>query len=75
MSADTLREKAPLPGVDYGSIMHIVLSDGLRVGIMSLMATVRAPVLKYRGVSSQQGPQGLREARTGGGCTVRPRPS
>lgn len=55
MSADTLREKALLPGVDYGSIMHTVLSDGLRVGIKSLMATVRGPGLKCRGVSSQQG--------------------
>lgn len=35
--------------------MHIVLSDGLRVGIKSLMATVRGPGLKYRGFSSQQG--------------------
>lgn len=35
--------------------MHIVLSDGLRVGIKSLMATVRGPGLKYTGVSSQQG--------------------
>jgi len=35
--------------------MHTVLSDGLRVGIKSLMATVRGPRLKYRGVSSQQG--------------------
>lgn len=35
--------------------MPIVLSDGLRVGIKSLMATVRGPGLKYRGVSSQQG--------------------
>lgn len=35
--------------------MHIVLSDGLRVGIKSLMATVRGPGLKYCGVSSQQG--------------------
>lgn len=35
--------------------MHTVLSDGLRVGIKSLMATARGPGLKYRGVSSQQG--------------------
>lgn len=43
MSADMLREKAPLDRVDYRSIMHRVLSDGLRVGIKSLMATVRGP--------------------------------
>lgn len=35
--------------------MHTVLSDGLRVGIKSLMATARGPGPKYRGVSSQQG--------------------
>lgn len=35
--------------------MHTVLSDGLRGGIKSLMATARGPGLKYRGVSSQQG--------------------
>lgn len=35
--------------------MPIVLSDGLRVGIKILMATVRGVGLKYRGVSSQQG--------------------
>lgn len=35
--------------------MQTVLSDGLRVGIKSLMATARGPGLEYRGVSSQQG--------------------
>lgn len=35
--------------------MHTVLSDGLRVGIKSLMAIARGPGLKYRGVCSQQG--------------------
>lgn len=53
------------PGVDYRSIMHTVLSDGLRVGIKSFMATVRGPGLKYRGVSSQQG------LRTTGGLDLR----
>lgn len=35
--------------------MHTPLSDGLRVRIKILMAAVRGPELKYRGVSSQQG--------------------
>lgn len=35
--------------------MHTVIGGGLRVGIKSLMATVRGTGLKYRGVSSQQG--------------------
>lgn len=35
--------------------MHKVLSDGLRVGIKSLMATVRGPRPQSSGVSSQRG--------------------
>lgn len=35
--------------------MHTVPINGLRVRIKRLMATVRGPALKYRGVSSQQG--------------------
>ena len=49
--------------------MHTVLSDGLRVGIKSLMATARGPGLKYR-VLAVNRVSGLQEAKTGGGYTV-----
>lgn len=42
-------------GLIIGLLCATVLSDGLRVGIKSLMATARVPGLKYRRVSSQQG--------------------
>lgn len=50
--------------------MHKVLSDGLRVGIKSLMATVRGPGLEYSGVSSQQGLGATGGQDCGGGYTV-----
>lgn len=49
--------------------MHKVLRDGLRVGIKSLMATVRGPGLKNSGVAVNR-VLGLQEATAEGGCTV-----
>lgn len=53
---ETCREKKlHWTEVDYRPITHKVVIDGLRVGIKSLMATVRGPGLKDRGAGSQQG--------------------